>query len=106
MRLRFKRYQMRGDIVQIRNPFTDRYVKIDRERGLVLSHKRSKGPYKNVIIVEKPEYFQEPKYSQVVSLTDPFRRCGSRKDLFAFVKEGGTAWTVKCDCCHFFFCMS
>lgn len=37
--------------VQIRNPRTGAYVKIDREEAVILGVKRSKGPYKNVPII-------------------------------------------------------
>lgn len=40
------------DIVQVKNPKTGRYVKIDRTLGQILSHKRSEGPYKGVPIAE------------------------------------------------------
>lgn len=36
------------DVVQIKNPKTGRYVKIDRSKGRILSHKKSEGPYKGV----------------------------------------------------------
>jgi len=35
-------------IVQTKNPLTGKYVKIDREKGKILDHKKSPGPYKNV----------------------------------------------------------
>lgn len=35
-------------IVQVYNPKTKRWVKIDREIGKVVAHKKSPGPYKNV----------------------------------------------------------
>ncbi len=41
------------DLVQIRNPRTDRYVKIDRAVGRILGEKRTKGPWKNVPIGRK-----------------------------------------------------
>ena len=41
------------DLVQVRNPITKRYVKIDKVMGMVTSHKRTKGPYKNIPIVGK-----------------------------------------------------
>jgi hypothetical protein len=41
------------DIVQVKNPKTERYVKIDRTEGKIISHKKSEGPYKNIPIVEK-----------------------------------------------------
>lgn len=42
----------RRDLVQIRNPRTGRYVKVDRAAGLILAHKQSDGPYKGVPIAE------------------------------------------------------
>ncbi len=44
---------MKKDIVQIKNPKTGNYVKIDRSVGIVISHKKSVGPYKGVPIVRK-----------------------------------------------------
>ena len=41
-----------SDIVQLRNPRTDRYVKIDRGQGRIIGEKKSSGPYKNVPIAE------------------------------------------------------
>ncbi len=41
------------DLVQLRNPRTGRYVKIDRAEGRILSHKKSAGPYQNVPIAWK-----------------------------------------------------
>lgn len=37
--------------VQVRNPRTGRYVKVDRKEGLVLGSKRT--PYKNVKLITK-----------------------------------------------------
>ncbi len=34
--------------VQIRNPRTGLYVKIDRERGVIVSHKKTRGPFRHV----------------------------------------------------------
>jgi len=42
-----------SDIVQVKNPKTDRYVKIDRVAGKILAHKKSEGPYKNISIARK-----------------------------------------------------
>ncbi len=36
------------DIVQVKNPRSGRYVKINRSDGKILDHKKSKGPYKNI----------------------------------------------------------
>jgi hypothetical protein len=41
------------DVVQVKNPKSGRYVKIDRSAGKILSHKRSTGPYKNVPVARK-----------------------------------------------------
>lgn len=41
------------DIVQTKNPKSDRYVKIDRSAGKIMAHKRSSGPYKNVPIAQR-----------------------------------------------------
>ena len=34
--------------VQIKNPITGRYVKIERVNGRIVSHKKTKGKYKNI----------------------------------------------------------
>jgi hypothetical protein len=36
------------DRAQLKNPRTGRWVKIDTKKGGIVSHKKSKGPYKNV----------------------------------------------------------
>jgi len=41
------------DVVQKKNPVSGRYVKIDRKAGRIISHKKSKGPYKDVPISRK-----------------------------------------------------
>jgi len=38
------------DVVQVKNPRSGRYVKIDRSAGMIVSHKKSPGPYKGVPI--------------------------------------------------------
>ena len=38
----------RKDLIQVYNPRIDRWVKIDRKRGGIISVKRSPGPYKGV----------------------------------------------------------
>ena len=43
--------RLRGAVskrIQVLNPVTKRYVKIDTERGRIVDHKKSPGPYKNV----------------------------------------------------------
>jgi len=41
------------DIVQVKNPRTGKYVKIDRSAGKIVSNKKSKGPYKGVPVARK-----------------------------------------------------
>lgn len=44
---------MKNEIVQVRNPRADRYVKIDVTEGKILGMKKSPGPYKGVEIYER-----------------------------------------------------
>ena len=41
------------DVVQVKNPRTNRYVKIDRDAGRIVSTKKTEGPYKNVPVARK-----------------------------------------------------
>lgn len=41
------------NVVQVKNPKTGRYVKIDRGAGKIVSHKKSSGPYKGVPVARK-----------------------------------------------------
>jgi len=41
------------DVVQVKNPKSGHYVKIDRSAGRILSHKKSPKPYKNIPIARK-----------------------------------------------------
>lgn len=41
------------DVVQVKNPKSGKYVKIDRAQGKIISHKKSEGPYKGVPIARK-----------------------------------------------------
>ncbi len=41
------------DVVQVRNPKSGHYVKIDRLAGKIVSHKKSSRPYKDVPVVRK-----------------------------------------------------
>ena len=36
------------DVVQVKNPRSGHYVKIDRTTGKIMNHKKSDGPYKGV----------------------------------------------------------
>jgi len=41
------------DVVQVKNPKSGHYVKIDRSVGVIVSHKKSSGPYKNIPVARK-----------------------------------------------------
>lgn len=41
------------DVVQVKNPKSGHYVKIDRAAGKIIGHKKSPGPYKNVPVARK-----------------------------------------------------
>lgn len=41
------------DVAQTKNPRTGHYVKIDRDKGKIISTKKSSGPYKDVPIIRK-----------------------------------------------------
>lgn len=41
------------DVVQLKNPRTGHYVKVDRSIGRILSHKKSEGKYKNIPVASK-----------------------------------------------------
>ena len=41
------------DIVQVKNPKSNRYIKIDRDAGMIIGYKKSEGPYKNIPIARK-----------------------------------------------------
>lgn len=45
----------KSNVVQIKNPRTGHYVKINRSEGKIVSHKSSKGPYKGVPVIRKPK---------------------------------------------------
>jgi glutamate dehydrogenase/leucine dehydrogenase len=41
------------DVVQVKNPRTNKYVKIDRTEGKIVSHKKTSGPYKGVPVARR-----------------------------------------------------
>ena len=45
--------QPKSDIVQVKNPKTGHYVKIDRSAGRILDQKKSDGPYKGIPVARK-----------------------------------------------------
>lgn len=44
---------IKKDIVQVKNPKSGHYVKIDRSAGKIMSHKKSSGPFKDIPIAKK-----------------------------------------------------
>lgn len=44
---------LKHDIVQIKNPRSNHYVKIDRTEGKIIDHKKSDGPYKGIPVARK-----------------------------------------------------
>jgi hypothetical protein len=44
---------MKEDIVQIKNPRINRYVTINRDKGQILSHKKTPSPYRNIPIARQ-----------------------------------------------------
>lgn len=40
-------------VVQTKNPRTGKYVKIDRDKGKIISTKKSPGPYKGVPLIKE-----------------------------------------------------
>jgi|GEM_PF-1660373 len=47
-----------AEIVQTKNPRINRYVKIDRVNGKILSVKKTKGPYKNIQIIRSKKNYE------------------------------------------------
>ena len=45
--------KFKKDLVQLQNPRSGMYVKVDRGRGQIVSQKNSSGPYKGVDIVSR-----------------------------------------------------
>lgn len=43
----------KSDVVQVKNPRTGHYIKIDRDAGRIISQKKSEGPYKDIPIARK-----------------------------------------------------
>jgi len=41
------------DVVQVKNPKSGHYVKIDRLAGKIIDHKKSIGPFKGIPIAKK-----------------------------------------------------
>ena len=41
------------DVVQVKNPKSGHYVKIDRSAGKIIDHKKSTGPFKGIPIAKK-----------------------------------------------------
>ena len=44
------------NLAQTKNPRSGRYIKLDLDKGMVVSHKKSKEPYKNIRILRRDNY--------------------------------------------------
>jgi len=44
---------VKHDVVQVKNPRSGHYVKIDRTAGKIIAHKQSEGAYKNIPVARK-----------------------------------------------------
>jgi hypothetical protein len=47
---------VKHDVVQVKNPRSGHYVKIDRTSGKILAHKQSEGAYKNIPVARKRKW--------------------------------------------------
>lgn len=52
--------ESKSSIIQIKNPKSGKFVKIDRKKGKIISSKKSSGPYKDVSLVSYPGYAGDP----------------------------------------------
>lgn len=43
----------KSKVVQVKNPKSGHYVKIDRSKGKITGHKSSPGPYKRIPVAKK-----------------------------------------------------
>ena len=43
----------RKDVVQVKNPKSGHYVKINRTAGKIVAHKKTAGPYKGVPVARR-----------------------------------------------------
>ena len=46
---------MKDEIVQLRNPRTNRWVKVNKTLGLIYNAKKTPGPYKNITIINNDD---------------------------------------------------
>lgn len=60
------------DVVQVKNPRSGRYVKIDRGAGVIVSHKKSPGPYKGVPVARKRRVPSDFVRTEYVAFDDEF----------------------------------
>ena len=59
-----KSMSKKKDVVQIKNPKSGHYVKVDREAGKIINHKKSSSPYKNIPIIGGERMRQNYSYSE------------------------------------------
>lgn len=57
---------MKDKIIQVKNPRTGRYIRINREKAIITGHKKTPGPYKNIPIknhiIPKSDYGKFAQY--------------------------------------------
>lgn len=41
-----------NSMTQVKNPKSGRSIKINKDKGVIISHKKSDGPYKNIPILD------------------------------------------------------
>ncbi len=60
-----KAKRQKKDVIQIKNPKTGLYCKIDRTSGAVLAYKKTKGKYKNIKVARN--YYLRDKMNDRIS---------------------------------------
>ena len=45
-----KHFEREERYIQLKNPKTQMYVKVDKAKGLIVAHKKTRGPYKGIKI--------------------------------------------------------
>ena len=94
-----------ADLIQVKHPQSDRYVKINQTLGEIISQKKSAGPYKNIRIVKKfpglARYLAR-KTMQKDGATSPVKIKNSHADKqCVFCDEEAGVWLYQADCLKF-----
>lgn len=85
-----------GRVVQVRNPRSDRYVKIDRSAGEIVAHKDSEGPWDGIPIV-KPTAGSKPLTYHVIRQSGMWAvmRTGAKKAYRRFSSKRKAVMTAR-----------